>query len=371
VRWWPLLAVPSFEPFSKKEFSKEKLNQMVEELKDHVDFKGFPAAYLSLLCPEKNPIHFDLFMHPLDGPFYWERSAYTIFDRIKIPVYLMSRWSGWGIHLPGAFRAYQGIDAPKKLVIFQTSERGPDRPWNQNHEEILRWYDHWLKGIDTGLMDEPPIKLWIQGTNVWRYEKEWPLARTKWTKLYLREGGKLTEEPPRANEESESFVNRLYWDPKDATPCLKYTTQPFPQDVEMTGPIALYLSASLSTQDTNWMVDIKDIDADGSERLVTKGWLKASHRAVDPVRSKPYQPFHPHTESVPITPGKICEYAIEIRETSNVFKAGHCLQLVIKGEDSPYDDRIWYHLPNMKETRHMIHHDKNHISYLLVPIIPM
>jgi putative CocE/NonD family hydrolase len=371
VRWWPLLAVPSFEPFSKKEFSREKLNQMVEELKDHLDFKGFPAAYLSLLCPEKSPIHFDLFMHPLDGPFYWERSAYTIFDRIKIPVYLMSRWSGWGIHLPGAFSAYQGIDAPKKLVIFQTSERGPDRPWNQNHEEILRWYDHWLKGIDTGLMDEPPIKLWIQGTNVWRYEKEWPLARTKWTKLYLREGGKLTEEPPRANEESESFVNRLYWDPKDATPCLKYTTQPFPQDVEMTGPIALYLSASLSTQDTNWMVDIKDIDADGSERLVTKGWLKASHRAVDPVRSKPYQPFHPHTESVPITPGKICEYAIEIRETSNVFKAGHCLQLVIKGEDSPYDDRIWYHLPNMKETRHMIHHDKNHISYLLVPIIPM
>jgi putative CocE/NonD family hydrolase len=218
-------------------------------------------------------------------------------------------------------------------------------------------------------MDEPPIKLWIQGTNVWRYEKEWPLARTKWTKLYLREGGKLTEELPRSNEESEGFVNRLYWDPKEATPCVKYTTEPFPRDVEMTGPIALYLSASLSTQDANWMVDIKDIDADGSERLVTKGWLKASHRTVDPVRSKPYQPFHPHTESVPITPGDICEYAIEIRETSNIFNAGHSLQLAIKGEDSPYDDRIWYHLPNMRETKHTIYHNKNYLSYLLLPII--
>ena len=117
------------------------------------------------------------------------------------------------------------------------------------------------------------------------------------------------------------------------------------------------------------MVDIKNIAADGSERLVTKGWLKASHRAVDPGKSKPHQPFHPHTESVPVPPGEVLEYAIDVRETSNVFKAGHAMQVVIKGEDSPYEDRIWYHLPNMRETRHTIHHTATHPSYLLVPII--
>jgi len=370
ARWWNLLAVPTLKPLSKKEFSKDKLDQMIEELKNHVDFKTFPAAYLPLICPGKNPILFDLYMHPHDGPFYWERSAYTMFDKIKIPVYILNRWSGWGIHLPGAFSAYQGIEAPKKLMMFTTGTRGPDRPWKHNHDEILRWYDHWLKGIDTGLMNEPPIKLWVQGIDEWRYENEWPLARTKWTKFYLREKGKLAEEPPKSGEEPDSFINRLYWDPKEPIPCVKYTSEPFVKDVEITGPIALYLNASLSTQDANWMVDIKDIAGDGSERLVTKGWLKASHRAIDQSKSKSYQPFHPHTESVPVPPGKVLEYSIEIRETSNVFRSGHSLQLVIKGEDSPYDDPVWFHLPNMKETKHTIYHKKNNISYLLVPIIP-
>ena len=113
------------------------------------------------------------------------------------------------------------------------------------------------------------------------------------------------------------------------------------------------------------MVDIHDIGEDGSERLVSKGWLKASHRAIDERRSKPYQPFHPHKESVPVKPGEILEYAIEIRETSNVFKVGHRLQLVIKGADSPYEDPIWFHLPNMKKTEHRIYHDRVNISYLL------
>lgn len=370
VRWWPLLAVPSFEPLSMREFLPEVLNQKVEELKRHPDIQGFPAAYLTLLCPEKNPIHFDLLMHPNDGPFYWERSAYRMFDRIKIPTYLWSRWSGWGIHLPGAFSAYDGISAPRKMVIFQTSTKGPDRPWNQHHEEILRWYDHWLKGIDTGLMDEPPIKLWVQGVNEWRYEDEWPLSRTRWTKFFLRENGRLSEEVPVSGEGPDHFTNRLYWDANEPAPCLKYTVGPFHEDVEMTGPMALYLHGSLSTEDANWMVDIKDISPDGSGRTVSKGWLKASHRAVDPKLSRPYQPFHPHLESVPVVPGKILEYAVEIREASNVFKAGHSLQLLIKGEDSPYEDRIWYHLANMRETRHSVYHDVKHPSYLLLPIIP-
>jgi len=126
----------------------------------------------------------------------------------------------------------------------------------------------------------------------------------------------------------------------------------------------------LSTEDANWMADIKDIDRTGSERLVTKGWLKASHRELDETKSRPYQPYHSHTKSVPADPGKIYEYAIEILETSNVFRAGHRIQLVIKGQDSRREEGDHYfHLNNMKETKHSVHHSDEYPSYLLLPII--
>ena len=144
-------------------------------------------------------------------------------------------------------------------------------------------------------------------------------------------------------------INRLYWDPKEEISCSKYTTEEFIRNVEITGPIALYLKAALSA---------------------CRGWLKASHRAIDQNKSKPYQPFHPHTESITIKPNEIVEYAIEIRETSYVFKAGHSLQLIIKGENSPYEDPLWFHLPNMRETRHTLYHNSKDVSYLLLPIIP-
>lgn len=369
--WWHTTAVHTFEPVSLKEFSKEKVEEMVDELKSHPDFKTFPQAFLPLICPKVNPHLFDLYLHPVDGPYYWERSAYRYFHKINIPVFVLNRWTGWPIHLPGAFQAYNGLDSPKKLLIFTTKKLfGPDRPWGGNHEEILRWYDHWLKGIDTGYMEEPPIRIWIQGDEEWRFENEWPLARTKWTKFYLGENGRLSLEAPSSDEKPDSFINRLYWDPEEAIPSVKYTTEPLSKDLEITGPIALYLKAALSADDANWMVDLFDIGPGGSERLVSKGWLKASHRAIDEKRSKPYQPFHPHTERVRIKPDEILEYIVEVRETSYVFKKGNSLRVLIKGEDSPYEDKLWYHLPHMTETRHTIHHNKSHGSYLFLPVIP-
>ena len=119
------------------------------------------------------------------------------------------------------------------------------------------------------------------------------------------------------------------------------------------------------------MVDIKDIDSDGTERVVSKGWLKASHREIDESKSKPYPPFHPHTTSVLVEPGKIYEYAIEMGATSNVFQAGHKIQLVIKGQDNPWEDGIiLYHASNMQETLHTVHHSTDYPSYILLPIIP-
>jgi predicted acyl esterase len=369
---WRILCTHMTQPLSKEEFSTAQLEEMVKELRKDEDIKGYPHLYMLTIAAEKNPLLFDLLMHPYDGPFYWERSAYTKYDRIRIPCYFLSRWTGWPSHLPGAFSGYLGVDGPKKLMIMTTAQEGGfGRPWFENHDIILRWYDHWLKGIDTGLMDEPPIQIFVQGINQWRYENEWPLARTKWTKLYLRGNGLLNENPPTLDEEPDSFTQIPWLEEGKESPSVQYTTAPLAEDFEVTGPIALYLYASLSTQDAHWMVDIKDVDTDGSEKLVTKGWLKASHREVDESKSKPYQPFHPHLRNLPVEPGRVYEYAIEIRETSNVFKTGHRIQLVIKGQDAPWQATpIRFHITNMRETKHTIHHTPEYPSHLVLPLIP-
>jgi len=366
---WNLIPTRHNKPAILREFSKEELEQKLQELRNNEDIKCLPYLYILTITPEKNPMLFDALMHPYDGPFYWEMSAYKKFDQIEIPCYCLSRWNGWAIHLPGAFDAYLNLNAPKKLMITTTDNIGGfDRPWHEHHDVVLRWYDHWLKGIDTGLMDEPPIKILVQGINEWRYEYEWPLARTKWTKFYLRGGGLLSETPPANNERPQSFVNTPWAQQTDPVPGVTYTTEPLKENLEVTGPSAVYFYASLSEEDANWFVEIRDINIDGSATVVSKGWLKASHRELDKSKSKPYKPYHPHTRGIPVEPGEVHEYAIDIRETSYVFKRGHRIQLKIAGEDRL--EGIWWHLPNMRVTEHTIYNSHQYLSYLLLPVIP-
>jgi predicted acyl esterase len=372
----PFLPIHTAE--ESQEFSKEELAGMVRDLKKREDIRAYPKIFGILVLPKGNPGLFSALLHPYDGPHWKKGSAYDGFDKIKIPVYMMCRWTAWPLHTPGAFHAYEHLNTTKKLRMYTTpcppaypSLTGPQRPWHENHDHVLRWYDHWLKGIDTGILNEPPIQLFIQGINQWRDEYEWPLARTRWTKYYLRSDAKLDPFPPIQGERPDTFINNPWLRMDEKVPCIKYTTAPLSEDVEVTGPLALYLHASISSEDANWMADLIDIDPTGSERMVTKGWLKASHRELDEAKSKPYQPYHPHTRSVPVVPGKVYEYAMAIVETSNVFRAGHRIRLVIKGQDSRYEEGDHYfHLDNLKETKHTIHHSEAFPSYLLLPIIP-
>jgi predicted acyl esterase len=368
-QWWAHVSVGVSRPRSLREHPEE-IKRTIKDLMQKEEIQTYVPLYLALKYPEKNVPMFEALTHPLDGPFYWEASPYTKFSQIKIPCYMVSRWSGWPVHLSGAFSAYNAIDAPKRLMIMETEyPSGPLRPWHDHHDIILRWYDYWLRGIDTGIMDEPPIKLFIKGKNVWRYEREWPLARTQWKKFYLRGNNGLSEEPPEKDESSDTFLSKEWPLPYNVIPGIRYRNSPFEKDMEVTGPMALYLYAALDQPDATWFVSINDVAPDGSSRLISKGWLRASHRAIDEKISKPYQPFHPHTESIPVEPREIYEYAIDIRETSNVFQAGHQIELVIKGQDSPSEDPIWYHLCNNKQTKHTIYHNAEYMSYLLLPLI--
>ncbi|MDE3076116.1 MAG: CocE/NonD family hydrolase, partial [Chloroflexota bacterium] len=329
-----------------------------------------PYLHIQLKYEVKNPLLFDFLLEPHDGPYYWDRSAYPKLDRINVPVLIFNRWSGWPIHLPGAFQAWEGIQSPKKMYIVETEwVTGPKRPWRDHQELILRWYDHWLKGNDTGVMDEPPITILVKGRNELRGEEEWPLARTQWTKYWLHADGLLSPEVP-GKAGDLNFANDPYIQPGKFPEGLDFATAPFEQDLEITGPLALYLNATLDQPDATWFINIKDRAPDGSSSVVTKGWLRASHRKLDAERSKPYLPYHPHDENVPVQVGRPATYAIDIRPTSMAFLKGHQLVMEVRGQDTQTEDPVWYHLCNPIETEHTVHCGGAEASYLLLPVIP-
>jgi putative CocE/NonD family hydrolase len=383
VPWFNYIIVHRHaSPASISMYGEEELRRLVEKWKNNQVVNKSCYIYNALLFPEYMPLLFDWLINEFDGPYYWERSAYTKYNKIKIPTYLGSEMFEYPVsmHLPGAFSAWAGINAPKKLAIRPTI---PKIKFYEFHDEILRWYDHWLKGIDTGIMDGPPIKIWVRGANDWKFSNDWPLPETKWVNYYLRIQNELRENPPAEGETPDSFTHKPVFPitgrgrPLDPLPSyLSYTTDALREDLEIIGPIALYLHASVSGDDADFIVKLKDVSPDGSEFVLTRGWLKASHRELDKEKSKPWQPFHPHTGAKPVIPGEINEYAIEIRPISNLFRKGHKIKLEIWGCDYPADPvdmtLSWPHFSHIsldKEVSYKIYHGPQFQSRLVLPII--
>lgn len=369
-QWWGHVSVDGMRPLSYDYLSQAEIERRVAALMETPEVRRSPYLHIQLKYPKKNPLLFGWMLEPFDGPFYWERSPYRMFDRIKIPTFLATRWSSWAVHLAGAFEAYAGIDAPKKLLIMETeSELGPMRPWDDHQDLILRWYDHWLKGIDTGFMDEPPISLLIKGSNEYRSEHEWPLARTQWTKMFLGPDNLLEERQP-AQAGEVSFRNDPDLPPNRTPVGVTFQSRPFDQEVEVTGPISFYFHARLDQPDATWVVTLRDIAPDGTARTLTKGWLRASQRELDEEKTLPYRPYQKHTRRETLEPGRSYAYAMEIRELSNVFLPGHRLAMDIKGQDSAAEDPIWIHTCSAVETTHTVRFGGECESYLLLPLIP-
>ena len=372
------------ESASKTLYSQEELTRRIEKWKNDEVIQKCPTLYNALLFPDSKPTMFDWLINEFDGEYYWERSAYTKYDKIKIPIFLGSEVHHYPVimHLSGAFRGFEGIDAPKKLVIRPSV---PERPFHEFHDEIVAWYDYWLKGIDTGIMDEPPVKIWVRGAEEWRYGHEWPLKETTWTDFYLASENRLIkEDKPGKEEKPDSFnhkpvlplvLSKFFMDP--IPEYLSYTTETFKEDTEVVGPIALYLYAAIATDDADFIVKVKDVSPDGNEFVLSRGWLKASHRELDMEKSKPWQPYHPHRKAIPVVPGEINEYAIDIRPIANLFKKGHKLKIEIWSCDYPMEPLdftllypMWSHLSYDKETSYKIYHSAQYPSRLVLPMIP-
>jgi len=154
-----------------------------------------------------------------------------------------------------------------------------------------------------------------------------------------------------------------------------YLSPPLDEDLQVIGPAAINFFASIDQEDTNWIVKVFDVAPNGVETRVAKSYLKASHRALDPKKSKPGVPFHPHTKASieVIKPGEIYEYNVYLQVISNVFKVGHQIKLAIESLESPRDPelQIHYHphLNTATATLHKIYRNKEYRSHLLLPVI--
>ena len=226
---------------------------------------------------QRNHGMYGILVDPYDDPQNYEE-AQARFRQLKIPFYTGSGQYAYSykLHWQGMQHWFQNVQGvPKKLTI-----NGPahmERPFWEMHDEILRWYDYWLKGIDTGIMDEPPVKYWVMGENVYRTADDWPIPGTQWTKYYLHSWERLKTDPhipsdqtQAAEREPDAFVQM----PPTKTmkiERLRYMTDPLPKDTLVAGPISLTLYAALDQEDTNWIVVLKDIGPDVSVRTQREG----------------------------------------------------------------------------------------------------
>ena len=393
-----LLSVGHGTQGQPQELSPER-EKWWKDAMDNPDYRMYGHVYNVLTMKgQQKPHLFNTLINPYDSNEATQMGE-QMFKRINIPVYTGTGWYAYTYkaHIQGSQHWYRGIGGHKKLVF--TGPAHMERPFHSLREEMLRWYDYWLKGLNTGIMDEPKVKFWVMGANEWRFADDWPLPKTRWTEYYLNSWERLREKPfaqlgSEGYDEPDAFV-QMPPTQTNTVNKLRDMTDPLPEDVLIAGPISLKLFASIDQEDTNWIVTLKDVGPDVSvrtaregernvpenlpERELTRGWLKASHRAIDPERSTPWAPWHLYTRDAqkPVEPNEINEYLIEIMATANCFKKGHRISIEISSLDLPTGtggltnaEYIPYHICSSKTTLHKIYRNAKYPSSLLLPIIP-
>ena len=354
---------------------------------------------------------------PGDWYFSWNMMQHQTFDdfwearrvdlkKIQCPVFSIGILHKVGLHLRGNIRGYEEIEVPKKLMLCHGDFEGDEMAIFNSPEMrllLLRWYDHWLKGNDTGMMDEPPVNIFVRGLERYRRENEWPLARAEHAKLYLHAGpsgvvrslndGRLSFEPPTAEDSSFLFsypdpdwtgfsgVGTAIMDHGVLDPCRKimtFTSDPLPEDLEVVGSMVLVVYMSSDQTEADLFCRLWDQLPDEAQaagmppagRLLTRGWRKGTHREKDEALSKPDRPYYTHANPQPVEPGKIYRYEVEIWPTSNRFLKGHRIRLDYANGDSNALD-FGGHYYGLKVGTDTIYHDRERPSYVLLPVIPL
>ena len=323
----------------------------------------------------------------LHGPYWQSRSLQPGYDRVKCAVFVVGGWADW--YATPLLKAYTNLNVPKKAWVgpwghyYGEEKMALPGPRVDSRYEYLKWFDYWLKDIDTGVMDEPPVTLFIrkykepapiylQENGFWRNENEWPLARASNTPMYFQPDGRLASEaPPATNDAHDSYEyhpavgiasgrhgrgNITPWamplDQRvDEAYSLTYTTPPLEEDTEVTGEPAATLYVSSSADTAYFVVKLCDVAPDGTSKLVTDGGLLATHRDS-------------HTDPKPLEPGQVYELKFELKSTAYLFEKGHRIRVDVTSADF---QNAW---PTGKPAINAVYRDAQHPSQLMLPIVP-
>src|SRR3954452_66134 len=351
---------------------------------------------------------------PLDGPVYQERSVLAKMSHITVPVYVFTGWED--MYSRGDLRLIDGLASRYKLLVINasthhgTGEAGQvgapygGSPSDQAHNagalgstppgnEDIAWLDRFVKGIPNGIEKKPLVRYLDLGDGTWHESKSWRAANTSELPFYLsanRSGsatlspndGTLADSLPTGRD---SYQDSYFYDPAaglsvpagkdgpdgflpyapldqrlDEPQGLTFTTPTLKQPLPLTGPSELRFWAVTEASDMGFVGRLIDVAPDGSTRLITQGWLRASFRYVDPARSRPGAPYLPDDHQLPVTVGEDTQYRMDIWDTAYTIQPGHRLRLWLSSSDAPT------HEPLPVAGRNLIFHDTTHPSQLIL-----
>jgi uncharacterized protein len=281
----------------------------------------------------------DIFNHSLDDAYYKDRAA--VWHEITVPFLSAANWGGQGLHPRGNFEGFVRAASKQKWLEVHGLEHWTHFYTDYGRQLQLAFFDHFLKGADNGWAERPAVMLQVRGVRevfTPRFENEWPLARTRWTKFHLDPHCFLLGPDSAASNAQISF--------EAMGDGVTFLTAPLKDPMEITGPAAAKLVVSSSTIDADVFVVLRVFAPDMNEVVfegavdphtpIGQGWLRASHRKLDPQLSRPYRPYHAHDEVQPLSPGVPAELDIEIWPTCIVVPAAFRIGLTIRGKDYEY-----------------------------------
>lgn len=303
------------------------------------------------LAKNRFDLHAEFISHPLDDDFYAVRTPDL--SKIEVPVLSCANWGGAPLHPRGNFNGFMEAGSEEKWLEVHGLEHWSLYYTDYGNDLQMRFFDCFLKGERERWRDQPRVFLNVRHPGevfVPRAEEDWPIPRTQWTKMYLQPAGHLLSPTPPETDAS------LHYDAMGEG--LTFVSAPMAEETEITGPMAVKLWASSSTEDADVFVILRIFSADLKEVVfhgaldphtpVASGWLRASHRKLDPARSTPWRPFHAHDERQPLTPGEVYELDIEIHPSGIVVPAGYRVALSVRGCDYVYPGEADAGLSNMK-----------------------
>jgi len=283
----------------------------------------------------------DVFVkHPLRDGWWDDRDLTPLLKNIDVPVYLGCDWENVPLHLPSTFIAWKGLAHNPNVQMGMLDKYGLTWPWESLHVEALAWYDHWLKGRDTGILDGDRVRFALPGADEWHTSESWPPPAAQ-RELALRADGTLDDDEgdPGARDYLvlASGTGKVKASELDPPTNLTWTSAPLEADLDVVGELELRLVASATAADTGWIATLQDVAPDDEVTDVTAGWLRASMREVDEAASSPGAPALPCRSASAVPVGVDVEYRIPLVPNARRFAVGHRIQLTLASDDQVPD----------------------------------